>query len=70
MFVFTKRLWFERETISQCKWKTSMLCCRRMVTIEIKIHLNGGAAFCTKPRACCVFFVAVAKDEKRGLETC
>ena len=27
-----------------------MSCCKRMVTIEIKtIHLNRGAAFCTKP---------------------
>lgn len=42
-----------------------MLCCRRMVTIEIKIHLNRGAAFCTKPRACCFVVVVVPKDDKR-----
>ena len=48
-----------------------MLCCRRTVTIEIKIHLNRAAAFCTKPRACCFFVVvAVPKDDKRGLEMC
>ena len=43
-----------------------------MVTIEIKIHLNRGAAFCTKPRACFFFFfvVVVPKDDKRGLEMC
>lgn len=40
-----------------------MSCCKRMVTIEMKtIHLNRGAAFCTKPRACSFFFFP--KDDK------